>query len=224
VRLVFDSTSGTRGTITTTQEQPFWVSQTNGRKIALADTDESGWTHTQIYATRSGQVIHADHGWSFAADLEAGDRLATPRNTHAVSVTACAPLSRQIAMVYNLDVGGTHTYFVAPADAPDQCIWVHNAKPCGPNGGEIPKAHRDIVDERERRRAERRNARAREEAGQSPQGSKKEKGAARGSSGERPSDRRAREQNECDKRERNIGIDEEHSMRTKNNPGGGARR
>src|SRR5690606_5590817 len=86
VELSFESTSGTRGSITTTDEHPFWVSQTNGRQLALADTDESGWTHTQIYATRSGQVIHADHGWAFAADLEAGDRLATPLNTHAVSV------------------------------------------------------------------------------------------------------------------------------------------
>jgi hypothetical protein len=130
VTLGFDSTSGTRGSITTTEEHPFWVSASYGRMIELVDTEASGATHTKTYATCNGRRVESDHGWTFAADLRSGDTLATPKRTQDITVAGCKALSGDTAMVYNLDVGGTHTYFVSPPDAPDQCIWVHNAERC----------------------------------------------------------------------------------------------
>ncbi|MCL4731754.1 MAG: hypothetical protein KJ044_15135, partial [Planctomycetes bacterium] len=138
--------------------------------------------------------------------------------------------------VYNFGVDGTRTYFVSGTTVCGQPmpVWVHNTHRrtskapegtsvrVGKNGGEMPAEHAKIVAEREKRRAEQRNKKARECNGQNAQGSKKEKGQ-KGPSGVMPEEARKKKQ-EAQQRERNVGIDEEHSRRTKNNPGAGAKR
>ena len=70
-------------------------------------------------------------GWTGAGGLVAGDRVdlldgrdatvtATERIAHPEGVT-----------VYNFEVEGDHTYFVADADGSfNSAVWVHNANPC----------------------------------------------------------------------------------------------
>ncbi|MBK8205317.1 MAG: hypothetical protein IPK87_00860 [Planctomycetes bacterium] len=219
------SESRSTGTLVATEEHPFWVTSSGGHYFAPAEPKASGATHTRVYAaTTTAPASLVRHGWAFAGDLQPGHVLATPDCTERVAVASSQQLFNGPTTVYNLAVEGTATYFVSPPDAPEQAIWVHNAKKYGPKGGEIPDAHKKIVEAREKARAERRNAQARAaqptECRQNPQGSKKAKGAQDGPSGERPSARRWRKQKDAGTRERNIGIDEEHSKRPKSNPGG----
>jgi hypothetical protein len=129
---VTTTTGSTRqsGDLIATEEHPFWVNATNGRSRRLAEPIASGATHTKVYAneTATNGATHAGQGWMFAGDLQAGDTLAAPERTETVTVSATKPLHSDTTTVYNFAVEGTHTYFIAPPDTPNQAIWVHNAK------------------------------------------------------------------------------------------------
>jgi len=81
----------------------------------------------------------------------------------------------------------------------------------GPNGGERPPEHQQILRERIERRNERRENESRDAIGQnrSSEGFRDIESASKGPRGDRP--KGSTSQN----RERNIGIDEEHSMKPK---------
>lgn len=129
------SASGSRGTLTVTEEHPFWVASSNGRKFAPAEPTASGATHTKVYAgTNTATTSRVSQGWAFAGDLQTGHVLSTPDCTESVTVANNVRLSNGPTTVYNFAVEGTATYFVSPPDAPDQCIWVHNAKKYGSKG------------------------------------------------------------------------------------------
>jgi RHS repeat-associated protein len=90
----------------------------------------------------------------------------------------------------------------------------------GPRGGRRRPEHEDIVQERLRRRAARREARSRLENDQKPsgEGRRDHESARRGPRGVRPTREGGRN------RERNVGIDEEHSRVAKGTGGTGARK
>jgi hypothetical protein len=118
------------------------------------------------------------------------------------------------AEVWNLEVHRAHTYRVGGAG-----VLVHNEADCGPNGGTRPDEHQDLVNERKDRRDQRRENASRDAAGQprSGQGSRDLTNSNKGSSGARPNRQGGRN------RERNVGIDEEHSRVAKGAGGRGTR-
>jgi hypothetical protein len=129
---------GTSGTLTVTEEHPIWMS--SGTRMApIADPDEAGTSHTVSYKrSPDGRRTYADHGWVSAVDLRRGDRLDSPIGLEASTVSGTASTTSVDTLVYNLNVDGTNTYFVSPANAPDLCVWVHNGK-YTTNGGGGPK-------------------------------------------------------------------------------------
>ena len=155
--------------------------------------------------------------WVRIRDLQVGERLQTAEG--AVSVEALEKV-RGAHRVYNLEVEGDHEYLVGEAG-----VRAHNAgcggdeiaDALGPRGGRRPPDHQDIVQERLDRRNARRDARGRAQAGQNPSGEgfRDHASANKGPEGVRPSRSGGRN------RERNIGIDEEHSMKAKGTGGRG---
>jgi RHS repeat-associated protein len=90
----------------------------------------------------------------------------------------------------------------------------------GAGGGARPPAHQQVVEDRLSRRAEHRENRSRDSAGRarSGEGHRDTESATRGPAGERPRGDTSRN------RERNVGIDEEHSMKPKGSGVLGSRR
>jgi hypothetical protein len=128
VNIGVTDTTSTSGNITATEEHPFWISAGH-RAIPLADPAASGATHTKSYRrTADGKRQLDSHGWVFAGDLRPDDVLSTSSPTQTISVTNRKALSCKATTVYNLNVDDTSTYFVAPQEAPNLCIWVHNGK------------------------------------------------------------------------------------------------
>lgn len=99
----------------------------------------------------SGQRIERHQGWVFADDIRNGQQVRTTSTTDARIVQTKAVAKWDT--VYNFEVAGTHTYFVAPsADDLDFGLWVHNNNKTGgktPNasgGGNRPKISRQKQD------------------------------------------------------------------------------
>jgi len=147
--------------------------------------------------------------WVATADLRPGMEILTAAGPSVLVVAVEG--TGQTAPTYNLEVADFHTYFVGV-----ERVWVHNQN-CGVGNRNAGDARR-VAEQRERR-AERRERQSREgadgardQAGrpqrQSGEGFRDRESANRGPSGERPAgpDRR-------NNRERNVGIDEEHSRR-----------
>src|SRR5690606_29965269 len=65
-------------------------------------------------------------GWVHAADLLVGDEIVTAENSLARLSVALSLEKR--GDVFNLEIAGTHTYFVGEIE-----LWVHNS--CTGNGG-----------------------------------------------------------------------------------------
>ena len=97
-----------------------------------------------IRATPTHRFWVDGKGWTNAEDLRAGDTFDLYSGKHAIF--AALEREREKTTVYNLEVDGTHTYFVG-----DEGVWVHNG--CGPSrSGKMrqevfkKQAPRDIVD------------------------------------------------------------------------------
>jgi hypothetical protein len=80
----------------------------------------------RIRATPGHLFFTEDRGWVEAKDIASGEALLSA-NSSDLRAEGVHPVASE-ATVYNLEVAGTHTYFVGRARA-----WVHN--PTGPCGG-----------------------------------------------------------------------------------------
>ena len=67
-------------------------------------------------------------GFTAAGELRIGDRVAEAKDGEAATLVSVVRLGTP-KPVYNLTVGGTHTYFVR---AGEDDLWAHNADECGP--------------------------------------------------------------------------------------------
>ncbi len=150
----------------------------------------------------------AGQGWKKTEELIAGMAVVT-RDGRGMILTSVVETGR-IDKTYNLTVAEFETYFVG-----EQRVLVHN---------DCARDRRRVEGQRERR-AERRERQsrtgpdgARDQAGnpqrQSGEGFRDREQANRGPSGTRPSG-----PDRSNNRERNVGIDEEHSMRPKGQQG-----
>jgi RHS repeat-associated protein len=93
---------------------------------SLLDLDVvAGAKDEVIRATPTHRFWVDGKGWTPAEDLRAGDTFDLYAGKHAVF--AGAEKEREKATVYNLEVDGTHTYFVGHVG-----VWVHNGCGSGP--------------------------------------------------------------------------------------------
>jgi hypothetical protein len=84
-------------------------------------------------------------GWVRAGSLEVGDKLLTPDNVPLIIRTVKVEAVRgPPVVVYNLEVAGTHTYFVGR-----QGVWVHN-KPAGGKPPRTRKGRRETAEREEK--------------------------------------------------------------------------
>jgi len=83
-------------------------------------------------------------GWVRAGSLEVGDKLLTSDNgTLAIEVVKVGAVRGPPVVVYNLEVAGTHTYFVGKRG-----VWVHNKPAWGPRKpGKFIQDDFDAVDD-----------------------------------------------------------------------------
>jgi RHS repeat-associated protein len=146
------------------------------------------------------------NAWVPASQLKAGEELRTMQGSRRIaSISALSGMFR----VYNLEVEGDHSYLTGSSQ-----VLSHNATPgvpscgAGPNGGRRSIADQARVDKQREMRRLQREKKSRAKNGQNPS-TKKEKGP----SGERPSG-----PDRSNNRERNRGIDEEHSITPKGAP------
>jgi hypothetical protein len=173
-------------------------------RLVVSAPDSMGHVREFVFETTDDHSWRSVDGrWVTTMDLRPELEIITARGP-PVRVMSIERTGRT-APTYNLEVADWHTYFVGEAR-----VWVHNS-------GCFRDARR--VAEQRDRRAERRERQslegpdgARDQAGnpqqQSGDGFRDRDNANRGPSGVRPSgpDRR-------NNRERNVGIDEEHSRR-----------
>ena len=87
-----------------------------------------------LRATPSHRFWVDGKGWTAAEDLRAGDKFDLYSGKHAAF--AGAERERGKTTVYNLEVDGTHTYFVG-----DSGVWVHNGCGWGPGKAKDPVAN-----------------------------------------------------------------------------------
>ncbi|GEM_PF-6949751 len=78
-------------------------------------------------------------GFTPAGDVRVGDEVAEDRDGVTARLASVVRLETP-KPVYNLTVGGTHTYFVR---AGSDSLWVHNAKQCGNSPQDIHWAKQD---------------------------------------------------------------------------------
>ena len=97
--LTFQSATGARQTIETTDEHPFW-SQSEFR-------------------------------WRPAGDLQPGDRVIDPHGAQSLLVTTYREPHPEGVTVFNFEVEGFHSYFVAARGPGGQPVLVHNAEGYG---------------------------------------------------------------------------------------------
>jgi hypothetical protein len=81
-----------------------------------------------IRATPGHPFWTADRGWVLAGELAAGETVLSETGDGLI-VDGVDPVATR-ETVYNLEIEGTHTYFVGPAEA-----WVHNASVASGGGG-----------------------------------------------------------------------------------------
>lgn len=175
----------------------------------------------ELRTTAEHPFFAEGRGWIPAGMLEAGEKL-------LLEDGRWLPIEHvkdngEVTTVYNFEVAEYHTYFVGDIGWWGFELWTHN-QDCtpkgntGPNGGKRNPADQKRIDEQRQRRADRRESESRAENGQNPRGHSTDHDSAnRGPQGDRPKIEGGAN------RERNIGIDEEHS-RVPKGSGGQARR
>jgi len=105
------------------------VTQTFRNRTHYLVTVDTG--KEKIKATRSHPFYVEGKGWVAAKDLEKGDRLQTPEGeVLVVRAVAVKAIRGPPVATYNLEVEGTHTYFVGKVG-----VWVHNQQLQFPWGG-----------------------------------------------------------------------------------------
>src|SRR6185437_8141838 len=82
-------------------------------------------TTDQISATTEHPFYVEGLGWTRAADLEPGDILETPDGQTVTVSSSVLQQDPNGVIVYNLEVGDDHTYFVEEGANSDP-VWVHN--------------------------------------------------------------------------------------------------
>ncbi len=75
---------------------------------------------------------HGAARWTPAGDLQPGDRVIDPHGAQSLLVTTYREPHPEGVTVYNFEVEGFHSYFVAAKGPGGQPVLVHNAD-CGPN-------------------------------------------------------------------------------------------
>lgn len=184
--------------------------QRHDRQIWIVEIQASDGSTSLFETTDDHPWWDENAGWRRTDELAVGMRIATA-DGRSVSIKGVRETART-ALTFNIEVADFHTYFVG-----NSRVLVHND--CAADA-------RRVVEQRERRAARREERSrqepdgARDQAGnpQKPSGTGfREAGrqeASKESSGDRPPPRPDRRHN----RERNVGIDEEHSRRPKGTP------
>lgn len=176
------------------------VRQPSGEQEPIAVTEEHPfWTR--------------EEGWTAAGRLQPGrDHLLSLAGSW-LEVVSVDP-APQRATVYNLEVAEHHTYFAGKGGAlvHNDCNGGEGSGELGSRGGKRTPTDADRVRQQQERRVARRERQSREQNGQSQsgQGFRDTASAKKGPGGVRPSRPGTR-----NTRERNRGIDEEHSMKPK---------
>lgn len=72
-------------------------------------------------------------GWIKASELQVGDRVQETDGTWQSILSTVSESHPEGFTVYNLEVGGDHTYFVEDGFGAADAVWVHNANDCAGN-------------------------------------------------------------------------------------------
>jgi hypothetical protein len=94
-------------------------------ELELVGDDDAGHT---LEVTPEHPFWVEGRGWVEAGELAQGDLVGNPAGGRLRVAAKGAP--RTQGLVYNLEVGGFHSYFVGAGE-----VWVHNAGPCPSGGG-----------------------------------------------------------------------------------------
>ncbi len=151
-------------------------------------------------------------GWRHAYELVAGEKLrARAGSVTLLRVEAVAGVFR----IHNFEVEAEHVYQVAVPGVLSHNPGGRRTSALGPNGGRRSDADQRRINEQREARAERRERDSREKNGQNPSGEgyRNLEDSDKGSRGQRPTREGGAN------RERNRGIDEEHSVRAKGSGG-----
>ena len=166
----------------------------------------------ELRTTAEHPFFTEGRGWVPAGMLEPGERLLAG-DGQWLPVELAKP-NGEVVTVYNFEVRERHTYFVGDPAWWGFDLWTHNHNDnLGPNGGKRNPADQKRIDEQRQLRAQRREAESRNENGQNPRNAEKHEPADKGPRGIRPTIEGGRN------RERNVGIDEEHSRVAKGSCG-----
>ena len=120
---VRDAAAGSVEELGTTATHPFWLDESGGVLVPLADESRAEQGCGPLYATSAdGHVVRATRGWVHAADLKQGYVLRAADGR--LLVVEAVRTEQQRRAVYNITVAGTHTYFVG-----NTATRVHNKRP-----------------------------------------------------------------------------------------------
>ena len=101
-----------------------WIKTVTQLRV-LTLTNEDG--DEQVIQTTDEHPFFAEgRGWIGAGELAAGDRVLTAEGVSIVAVTSVVQHPQGIT-VYNLEVEGSHTFFVDDVAGGVDAAWVHNA-------------------------------------------------------------------------------------------------
>lgn len=112
--------------IGTTPGHPFWVASSDGSFVPPADLTADHTGNVPTYTTGAKPTAWAESGWVFANDIQVGQFVETTSRREAVVVGK--RVSSTPTKVYNIEVRGTHTYFVTDSrrDSVTEAVWAHN--------------------------------------------------------------------------------------------------